>query len=779
MDNASEYRPLNEGAPSTPQGTGRRPHSRELSPPPSALGVTSAPDDLSPSRRLGSTALTTLVLGTLVELIVIVFLIYFWTGSRSDQDGEHADGFWRFLVLNDYAARTITICALVLRTAVDLQSVVGTGLAAAVLIEARAVCFSDVAAFSVIRAINGGPWTLSRRLALSPRNFVRSIPAFTSLTLLLSVFAIQFSSTLLLSDFRDFGVANSQFVPTPVLQASAELLTPAELEEVGDSWLWRQALTSFPVFAEQILSRPVQEEGVRDTGFVKRALMPLDAQQRRTLRQFRGVAATHSSRVSCVRPEIQADIAGLRNYAGISSPPLLRSARIEGTVSWTTKPVLEGLFNCGLDGDCPVMAISCGLPYTSVDPQRTSILQQRPATMCIFSPPLHVNDTTQFTSESRAFLLFSSETSGQSWLDASKASNGTLKLPAPQASDEWAVYEMGNGIALKATLCQTNASMVLESVSAKASADPGEPAMSYNPTNKTWTTAQIVKMASVSSAATAADRGILTITENNTVSDKTLEEMFQGSTYRPSKVDARDIASSFFGVMAHLVYDSVSFIVDRGNETEIAGNASVFMCPNCQGLSGGHFSPHAYTALLFHATLNDTNSAAQALSSTFFWITQSLYYQALPGFDYGVNSTVMLSRGVSIPRVFTGLISVTALTLLNLASIAVLVALFLQRTKHSIYGNTWHTVAQLISPETRHILDRSTRVTDAEVTATLRSVGLAKVPAGIGTLQSGKVAVLRRNAMLRHQGYDREKQEQDLEEQERSRLTSAYLARPE
>jgi hypothetical protein len=794
MERAPIYRPLYEGVPSTP-GTAKQPQSHheqaqscEQTPPPPLPSMTNEWDHIKASRRLGPIALTTIVLGLLVELGVLSFLVYFWTGIGNNPDGEHANYVWRHLVLNDYAARTITICALILRTAVDLQGAVGTGLAAALLIEARVVRFSDVAAFSVIRAINAGPWSVSRRLAWSPTTFIRSFPAFASLILLLTVVAIQFSSTLLLSDFRPFNIiSDPQIVRAPVLQTFPELLIPIYQQlspNPVDSRVWQQAFTSFPVFAEQILSPGTQEADTSDTGLVKRALIPLDVQQRRTVRQFDGAAATYSSRATCGRAEIQGVVTGLRNNGPKGFTPLLSSARVEGTLSWETHPALGGIFDCGSSTDCPTMKISCALPYVGTDNSFASILEQTPTTMCSFAAP---EDWTKTTTELQSFLLLSSTTPGQNWIDASNGTNGTLSLPASEGANEWAVYKLEGGITLKATLCQTSALLEVENISARTLADPGEATMNYDPGNKTWSTAPIVKMASVRPGATNADRGILTLIQNQTLNNEQLEgesnpmhatvsipltryaAMYQaaGTNYRPDEATGSDIAFQFFNALRRLVYNPVSVKFERSNETEMAGNSSVYMCSRCPTLNGRYFDAHPYLVLLFHAALNDTGSAAQALHSTLFWLTQGLYYQALPGFDFGADSMVMLSHSVSIPRVYSGLAAVVVLTLLNLACITILVTLFLQRTKHSLYGNTWHAVAQLISPETKHLLDRSTRVTDLDVAASMRQIGLADVPAGVGTLESGRVAVVRQGAMLQYRGYGQEKQEQGMDWPER------------
>jgi len=702
--------------------------------------------------RLGPTAIVTLALGTAVEFGLIAFLVYFWTGIGSEPDGEQASSFWRYLVLNSYATRTVTICALVLRTAVDLQAVVCTGLAAALLIEARAVFFADVATFSILRAVNGGPSSITKELFWTPSKFLRSVPAFTSLVLLLTCVAIQFTSTLLLSDFRPASVvANPVTGFTPVLQTLPDLVFPFQaFDSVG---IWRQALSSFPAFAEARSGDPIVDAAVSDTGLIKRAFLPIAAQQRQSIRQYEGAAVTHESRVACVRPTLSGSISGLlRVPRAPRLPPEanLVTAQINGTLSWPSQSGRSGLegLACGTEKTCPPVPITCAVPYSMPVTSFISILDQRPTTICLFQQPdeylgPHLND-------SRLLLVFNTLSTGEEWASVGNATNGTVSLPGPIDAGEWAEFHIGTGVTLRATLCLANSSVDIENIAANSVLDPGEQTMAYRADNKTWNTQQIAKMVDASGKTSAADRGILALVEATKTSEQELDTMYRaaGVNYRPDDGTALDIAAQFLSLLNRAVTNSLGL-----TDTNSLGNASIYMCSQCSNISGTWFDPHPYTVLLFHAVLDAKGHASEAIQATLFWLTQAQYYNALPGFDFGADSHLMFSQSVSIPRVYSGLGAVIMLTLLNMACVAVFVTLFIRRTRYSMYGNAWHVVAQLVAPDTRHLLDRATQSTDDEVAASLGDVGLGKTNAGVYRAESGKVVVARRGALGRYGHY--------------------------
>lgn len=212
-------------------------------------------------------------------------------------------------MLKQLASQAVTLSSIVLQMVVDAQATVCTALVAALMLEARHVRISDIPLFSVLRAVNGGTSSIALPLAASPRKFFRSWPAFLLLLLYASTLTIQFSSTILLTDFRQ-----TSLLEYPVHRRVNTLATTPDLLEKptnASGYLlqaWEMASTSYPSFAEQVVDLPLELEGLGDTGTVKRAFLPFTAHDRRNLREYQGAAVTYQSRVACSRPSIKGSL---------------------------------------------------------------------------------------------------------------------------------------------------------------------------------------------------------------------------------------------------------------------------------------------------------------------------------------------------------------------------------------------------------------------------------------------------------------------------------------
>ncbi|KAK3326839.1 hypothetical protein B0H66DRAFT_471551 [Apodospora peruviana] len=705
--------------------------------------------------RLGSYAIFTLILGGVVELGLIAFLIYFWTGTGAEPDGRRASVFWRYLVLSNYATRTVTVCALILRTAVDLQALICTGLAAALLLEGRdGVPLADAAAISVLRAVNGGPSSLMKELAWGAP--LRSIPAFLSLVMFLTCSAIQFSSTLLLSDFRSASiVADPSTGHAPVLQTLPDLIRPFGVQFGGDVGIWRQTLGSFPTFAETRIYEPLADDAaaaIADTGLIKRAFPPLSLQQRQTLRRYEGAAVTHTSRVSCVRPVLRGTIRGLQTVTdgSVQIAPALSEASIQGTVSWPSQTGqhagLEGLA-CAEKTFCPPVPINCALPFISPAFFFASVLEQRPATLCLFNQ----TGRRSFGAGSMLFLVLNTTNTREDWLRVGRGTtNGTVTLPdadAKASAGEWSELHISENVTLTATVCLTNTSLGVENVLATTTTtSPGEQALTYQVENKTWNTDEIIKMVDTTADATYTDRGILSLSNATKISDTQLDNMYRaaGINYRPNDAPAPDIASQFLFALYDSVFDPLDNFINANSSKP--GNRSVYMCSQCSRISGTYFDPHPYVVILFRSVLESTGHASSALHATLFWLMQAQYYGALPGFDFGIDSQLVFSQSVSVPgQSYLGLGVVVSVTVVNVFCVAVAVLLFLRRTRYSMYGNAWHAVAQVsASLDIRPLLERATLSTDNEVAAELREAGLERTSSGLVVDDSGRAVIARR-----------------------------------
>lgn len=223
--------------------------------------------ELTVSARLGKSAIMTILLGWIVEILAIAFLVYLWAGPGSAMERSDATTVWHWIMLNGLAAQATTIASMILRTAIGLQATVCTALTAAVFLESRIVRMSDVPLFSILRAGNGGPMSIVEPLIWTPRRLFGSIPAWLVLILFLTSISSEFTSTFLLVDFRKASLLGKSITnATAIIETQPELVFPDD-EDLARSW--RSAPSTYPSFGEITLRASQPLPGQSDTGRIE------------------------------------------------------------------------------------------------------------------------------------------------------------------------------------------------------------------------------------------------------------------------------------------------------------------------------------------------------------------------------------------------------------------------------------------------------------------------------------------------------------------------------
>ncbi len=128
--------------------------------------------------------------------------------------------------------------------------------------------------------------------------------------------------------------------------------------------------------------------------------------------------------------------------------------------------------------------------------------------------------------------------------------------------------------------------------------------------------------------------------------------------------------------------------------------------------------------------IKDSDSPGLAMQSLLTALSASALSNILTLFDNVHNATVQSSASVLAPREVRGLISVTAVVVVLLVTEIAVVVYYLVGTRCSSRGNYWSTVAQVMSEETRDILERAPLLTDDEVRNQLKSQGDVKMKIG-------------------------------------------------
>lgn len=106
---------------------------------------------------------------------------------------------------------------------------------------------------------------MAERLIWTPREFIKSLPAFLLLMLYITTVASEFTSTILLEDFREIPL---MVKPTEhrvnTIMTHPDLLAPSANSSLA-SMVWESGPPSYPSFAEEILEAFHTFRCVRET----------------------------------------------------------------------------------------------------------------------------------------------------------------------------------------------------------------------------------------------------------------------------------------------------------------------------------------------------------------------------------------------------------------------------------------------------------------------------------------------------------------------------------
>lgn len=308
--------------------------------------------------RIGWWIICVLVGTVLIILGLVGFLAFIWFGSIEN-------GTWHTIMAKDWATRSISISALVLRTAVDIQASIGAAMLASLALETSVVRLSDTALISVMRAGNSNPRDLLLpvfiSLGLKPQKEA-VVLGVAAILLTMTTGLLQFTSTVLLSDLRLDplpGLASQSPLAYDFLYDCGEGPTCAynvQYPVADRRTTWERNPAAYSTFAEYHGQMLPPSENVDDTGTLLRAFLPFaDAQSREGIRSYTGKALVLDSRVSCQKPV-------LSNLTITFQPEGIPLASLNGTVGPSTADIP------GLWAPVPSFPFACPMTvsYSSV-----------------------------------------------------------------------------------------------------------------------------------------------------------------------------------------------------------------------------------------------------------------------------------------------------------------------------------------------------------------------------------------------------------------------------
>lgn len=259
--------------------------------------------------RLGKLSIAVLVSSFALCFGCLAFLSFLWAADTNN-------AVWRSIVLAGWTTRSITISSLVLRWATATQAVTCTSMLAAVLLQACAVPLPTAAAVSIMRFDNTGPWSLLGRMRAEWHHGSVSI-ALLAVLLSFTTLSLQFTSTALLSQVGIASLPVAISVPQRYYGTDPDGPTFGSQISAVRSYL-ETTPNGYPAFAEWVSNATVSDTtaqhgefapnsspGIRDTGTVVRAFLPIDdADERSRVTEYQGFGTAVDVRVVCMRPKL-------------------------------------------------------------------------------------------------------------------------------------------------------------------------------------------------------------------------------------------------------------------------------------------------------------------------------------------------------------------------------------------------------------------------------------------------------------------------------------------
>ncbi|KAI0882825.1 uncharacterized protein GGS22DRAFT_195555 [Annulohypoxylon maeteangense] len=635
--------------------------------------------------------------GTLGSLLGLGFLIFLWTAHGSSSEAADAPMAWRKIMLNGWMGQATTLTALLIRIFTALQATVCTAMLASMFLEKRYVRKADVVQFSIIRAINDGPRKLTELIFYTPRAIFR-IEAFLALFLTLGNLALQFTSTILFSDIQDatiVGFGSAVQVPNYINQVTDGIYIPVPEQE---SPTYRM----FGELQSNASSAP-DSNGFSDSGWKQRALIPLSLPDDRTaVRMFQGDTAVISSRVSCMRPNLNGTIRSA-NTSGVSDTQF-HTGVFYGWLYYGSS--LQDSHSdsslCNPQG-CYRLKYQCDIPAEYKDLSDTNIRLNYQSAFCsigfvggaIFDGHNHVgwqDSMVPWSNHSLINLVYSSNMLGTGWHDVQNNTYNISSLPSIN-DGEWTSFEILPGRFLNVSLCFLASSMDLKYVEMSAKAPLHEPVGNWS-ILETWDSSDVRTFLGADPLRQDhAERGILTITE--------LEEPKSNS----SSFNGSNIGKN--GTMVQKTYGMLDWYFYLIMSGEVTDKYSWRGCIQCDSLGHG---THAGYSMLFEDTLLKTNLAAETLlcfttALAFQWYTDFL--SSLKGtVEVDIASTKSVQTAhLCKQRGCGGIISVALIIGFYLITVFITTALFIRQVSYSRQGNVWHAVSQLIGNELEEALE--------------------------------------------------------------------------
>ncbi|KAI1121671.1 hypothetical protein F5Y10DRAFT_282293 [Nemania abortiva] len=661
-------------------------------------------------RSIGNWNLIVIFGGVVLTLAAVGCLVFLWAGEGPVPGGSQATHLWRDITLNGRSAESVTLIALVLRLVSGSQAGICTALVAAFIIERRRFPLSQMALLSIARAnTNGEPRQLLQFLLLSRLNsLVRNLEVALLFLLGMTALGIQFSSTILISDFATSSLvryANSTVLNVAVSSGTSNAIKLGTTEVNMGSTMFLFGDTDSSI-------DPMPDDfGVTDTGKRQRALIPLNQEDRVHLQHFSGPAFTMITRTRCMRPFMTAKLFKEEGDGGAIEVTI----DYNQTYTHASIPLYDTCYpSTGAEGDvnlCLSQSFTCTLPMKNplLNNNETDALWY--TALCHLplyngSDVAHVipkwdsQDPLKPSSGSWPQMTFATNLPMSFWTRLNHSES--IAVSSAAFYGEWASFEI-EGSFLNASLCFIGVDSSLSLLTLTGKINQKEPTLSWNDETHSIEVGPLQDLLGANTNQTPiSERGALEII---------------GDVQNPAPLSSFDVDTN----LAQDAIDENRVVISSVPATEevfYSGNLSIGVCYHCT-ISGPSVPDDIAT--FFQQVIGVTGRAAVAIDGYFFLIAKGGYYYVFPYFDVPGKVNLTFSTEVQRPVRWRGLSTVVVLVAINSSAALAIVILYIMGGRRTIIGNFWHAASLLASEDPISILHDGAKLTDTEISQLLRS----------------------------------------------------------
>ena len=648
--------------------------------------------------KFGWLAITVLVSATAFILGAVGFLWFLWKA-------DHSNKTWHRIAVRNWITRAVALSSVVLRTSISLQASTATSMLAGLALENTQILILHLVSVSAMRNANAGPymlaWLMLKAFVHDPSRWNRALLPVLVVSLVITSFLTQFTSTTLLSDLKPGTIPGHN--STSTTGTNFRYNVNGSIPMISRGTVWTKKPPFYPAFAEyhQDLSGPQTDDS--DTGLTLRASPPLSGQDTRsTLRNFSGLATALDSRVQCIRPQLTMEKAHFTPGAFALTGLISGNNSRQGSNFSCVLPQ----FNVGEDGSVPeewqISTTYLGaFANASLGPVQSEF-QTSASSNQYGMAFVAVNLTTGTTPEWIRVLGIDSSEFG------TFGSPGASPLYHSNRR-EWLdlLFTENASLIMSVTICYASYDTTILAIEASSGTNRTEPVATYDVQSQSYDYSSVRLQLGQSSPGHANpspdDRGVLSMTKR--------------SSWKPGTGDYPNASWVQNAVTLNVEGDPVDFELASSAETNLT--AYLYDGDNPAGAWSGEarVGTDPSTTALFQQILKEQGSIAFALQSILTVFTGMTYYDQLEQFNNidDINTTAFIL--VSRPSSVRGITAVTVAVSVHLLLIAIVIQRFLSQSTLSTIGNAWQTIAQIrqAGSDTEILVQNAALATDSRI----------------------------------------------------------------